>query len=243
MHKEHISALMDGETLDNSVLQHLEQEHSLQQTWESYHLIRDVIRGDIGKVVHFDISARIMAAVSNEPLYHSASIDNQPSISQQPLIDESQPVASQWRNMPWWRKFQAGLGQIAQVAVAASVALAVIVGVHHYGGQSANTPSSNAEDKPAFYTLPIIAPPSQVSLSAPSPGIAGSGQQQIQKQQRRLNSFLKDYELQRRLYSKQLQSTPAGTTIGSISSLTSDSALDTTPGNKTGDTPAGNRQQ
>jgi sigma-E factor negative regulatory protein RseA len=45
MQKEQLSALMDGETLDRSCsLSCLDPE--MQKTWESYHLIRDAMRGD-----------------------------------------------------------------------------------------------------------------------------------------------------------------------------------------------------
>lgn len=46
MQKEKLSALMDGETLDNELLDELSHSPEMQQTWESYHLIRDSLRGD-----------------------------------------------------------------------------------------------------------------------------------------------------------------------------------------------------
>ncbi len=64
MQKEQLSALMDGEALDNALLSALSQDAELQQRWTSYHLIRDTMRGD---VLHFDISARVAAALKQEP--------------------------------------------------------------------------------------------------------------------------------------------------------------------------------
>ena len=58
MQKEKLSALMDGETLDNELLDELSHSPEMQQTWESYHLIRDSLRGDTSEVLHFDISER-----------------------------------------------------------------------------------------------------------------------------------------------------------------------------------------
>ena len=49
MQKEKLSALMDGETLDNELLDELSHSPEMQQTWESYHLIRDTLRGEIGR--------------------------------------------------------------------------------------------------------------------------------------------------------------------------------------------------
>ncbi|SQJ16008.1 anti-RNA polymerase sigma factor SigE [Salmonella enterica subsp. enterica] len=68
MQKEKLSALMDGETLDSELLKALTHDPEMQKTWESYHLIRDSMRGDTPDVLHFDISARVMAAIENEPV-------------------------------------------------------------------------------------------------------------------------------------------------------------------------------
>ena len=40
MQKEKLSALMDGETLDNELLNELERSSEMQKTWESYEAIR-----------------------------------------------------------------------------------------------------------------------------------------------------------------------------------------------------------
>ncbi|KJU50909.1 anti-RNA polymerase sigma factor SigE [Salmonella enterica subsp. enterica serovar Heidelberg str. 90-0318] len=45
MQKEKLSALMDGETLDSELLKALTHDPEMQKTWESYHLIRDSMRG------------------------------------------------------------------------------------------------------------------------------------------------------------------------------------------------------
>ncbi len=67
MQKEKLSALMDGEMLDNELLSSLSKDWALQQSWQSYHLIRDTLRGDIGQVMHFDIADRVAAALEKEP--------------------------------------------------------------------------------------------------------------------------------------------------------------------------------
>jgi len=45
----------------------LSKDRALQQSWQSYHLIRDTLRGDIGQVMHFDIADRVAAALEKEP--------------------------------------------------------------------------------------------------------------------------------------------------------------------------------
>lgn len=87
MQKEKLSALMDGETLDSELLSSLSKDVELQKSWESYHLIRDTLRGDVGEVLHFDISARVAAAIENEPLRPAAT----------PLIPEAQPEPARWQ--------------------------------------------------------------------------------------------------------------------------------------------------
>ncbi|EYI18450.1 anti-RNA polymerase sigma factor SigE [Salmonella enterica subsp. enterica serovar Heidelberg str. N15757] len=93
MQKEKLSALMDGETLDSELLKALTHDPEMQKTWESYHLIRDSMRGDTPDVLHFDISARVMAAIENEPVRQVS-----------PLIPEAQPAPQQWQKMPFWKK-------------------------------------------------------------------------------------------------------------------------------------------
>lgn len=104
MQKEKLSALMDGETLDNELLDELSHSPEMQQTWESYHLIRDSLRGDTSEVLHFDISARVMAAIENEPVHQTT-----------PLIPEAQPAPHQWQKMPFWHKVRPWASQLTQM--------------------------------------------------------------------------------------------------------------------------------
>lgn len=182
MQKEQLSALMDGETLDSELLNELAHNPEMQKTWESYHLIRDSMRGDTPEVLHFDISSRVMAAIEEEPVRQPAT-----------LIPEAQPAPHQWQKVRPWA------AQLTQMGVAACVSLAVIVGVQHYNGQSE---TSQQPETPVFNTLPMMGKASPVSLGVPSEATANNGQQQ---QRRRINAMLQDYELQRRLHSEQLQ--------------------------------------
>ncbi|MCS2149578.1 anti-sigma-E factor RseA [Scandinavium manionii] len=195
MQKEKLSALMDGETLDNELLNELTRSSEMQKAWESYHLIRDTMRGETAQTLNFDISARVMAAIENEPVRLAT-----------PLIPEAQPAPHQWQNMPFWKKVRPWASSLTQMGVAACVSLAVIVGVQHYNGQS-NSPDQ--PETPVFNTLPMMGKASPVSLGVPADASAssnaGTGQQQVQEQRRRINAMLQDYELQRRLHSEQLQ--------------------------------------
>ncbi|WP_058913194.1 anti-sigma-E factor RseA [Entomohabitans teleogrylli] len=193
MQKEKLSALMDGETLDSELLNQLSNDKALQQTWGSYHLIRDTLRGDTSEVMHFDISARVMAAIANESVQTVT-----------PIIPEQQPAPHLWQKMPFWQKVRPWASQITQVGVAACVSLAVIVGVQQYNNTSDAT---GQPETPVFNTLPMMGKASPVSLGVPSDNTVatGAGQQQAQEQRRRINAMLQDYELQRRLHAEQLQ--------------------------------------
>lgn len=192
MQKEQLSALMDGETLDNELMSALSKDVVLQKDWESYHLIRDTLRGDVPQLLDFDISARVMAAIENEPAKNITH-----------LIQEEQPVPAQVAAMPFWAKLRPWAAQITQVGLAACVSLAVIVGVQQY-----NKPADvQSADSPVFNTLPMMGQASPVSLGVPADnaGTQLNANQQVQDQRRRVNALLQDYELQRRLHAEQLQ--------------------------------------
>jgi len=192
MQKEKLSALMDGEVLDSELLSSLADDKTLQQSWQSYHLIRDTMRGDMGTVVHLDIADRVAAALANEPARLVPG-----------AVPESQPQPHTWERMPFWHKVRPWASQLTQIGVAACVSLAVIAGVQHYNQPDA---SGVAPETPAFNTLPMMGKASQVSFGVPtSDSTALNGQQNVQEQRKRVNAILQDYELQRRLHSDQLQ--------------------------------------
>lgn len=188
MQKEQLSALMDGEALDQSFLTELSNDEQLQASWGRYHLVRDTLRGDLGNVMHIDIAARVADAIAQEPV--SSNIT--------PLIVESQPEPSRWRKMGFSSKSGWG-AQLAQVGVAACVSLAVIVGVQNYN-HPVDAAASAAQDSPAFNTLPMMGKASPVSLGVPGDIFENDGSAaQVQQQRARINAMLQDYELQRRL--------------------------------------------
>lgn len=189
MQKEQLSALMDGEALDQSLLSALAKDESLQKSWESYHLIRDTMRGDVAELISFDISSRVAEAIALEPRNNNVSA----------LIPESQPEPARWRRMSFFRKSGTWGAQLAQVGVAACVSLAVLVGVQHYN-HPAGSQVSDSDDSPAFNTMPMMGKASPVSLGVQGDIFDDGVQtQKVQQQRVRVNAMLQDYELQRRL--------------------------------------------
>lgn len=191
MQKEQLSALMDGETVDNELMSALSSDVALKKNWESYHLIRDTLRGDIPAQLDFDIASRVAAAIEDEPAKNITR-----------LIPEAQPQPEQAAAMPFWAKLRPWAAQITQVGVAACVSLAVIVGVQQY-----NKPvAGQSSDAPVFNTLPMMGQASPVSLGVPTDSMnSGSNSASQQDQRRRVGAMLQDYELQRRLNAQQLR--------------------------------------
>ncbi|MBP2837968.1 anti-sigma-E factor RseA [Dickeya parazeae] len=196
MQKEKLSALMDGEAVDNALLGALSKDDALQQSWQRYHLVRDTLRGDVSEtLMQVDIASRVAAALEQEPVPFKTK-----------TVPESQPHPQSWQALPFWHKVRPLASHLTQIGVAACVSLAVIVGVQHY--QQSNVVSDNmAENTPVLGTLPVMGgSASPVSLSVPAENsVAHTGQRQMQAQHERINALLQDYELQRRVHSDQLQ--------------------------------------
>lgn len=188
MQKEKLSALMDGESIDNEVIRSLSQDRAIQQSWHRYHLVRDTLRGDIGDVIHLDIADKVAAALESEPALNVVQ------------LTQSQPHPDTWQKMPFWNKVRPWFAQVGQIGVAACVSLAVIVGVQQY-----NQPDSDsAPETPVFNTIPLGGQASPVSFDVSNDG-AQNTNQQAQEQHKRINAMLQDYELQRRLHAEQLK--------------------------------------
>ncbi|OED87807.1 RseA family anti-sigma factor [Vibrio breoganii] len=188
--KEKISALMDGESVDLGLISEVENEKDAQQTWQNYHLIGDVMRGDAPDNPNWDIASRVALALEDEP-GHSNKV--------QPMLEEQPAPTTAKKGLPQW------LTQFGQVAVAACVSFAVILGVQQYGGSVDGQPSQVAETLPVLQTIPMAGSVEPVSLTRDSvraktdANKVSPQDEQIAEQRRRINTVLQDYELQLRL--------------------------------------------
>lgn len=196
--KEQISALMDGDLSDAEVLNELEMDSDLQDTWGRYHLIGDAMRGDLPVNLQLDLSDSIMAALEDEPTI-LAPKPVEMALVLQPAVA---PVKTDSNVVPLFRRVGQQLGQYA---IAASVAAAVIFGVQQYQGQD-GVPAN-----PVLNTIPIGGSAAPVSVHYPQQDGArarqqGLTEQQMQEQRERINAFLRDHQLQQRLLQdRQLQ--------------------------------------
>jgi sigma-E factor negative regulatory protein RseA len=117
--RESLSALMDGEANElelERVLKHSDDEQ-LRETWARYHLASAVLMDGKSEQSNIDISARVMAAISEEP------------------VSAIRPVGR-------WTQF---LRPAASFAVAASVFASVLVGSQFYGLLGAGTGDAPVE--------------------------------------------------------------------------------------------------
>jgi len=189
--KEQISALMDGDLSDAEVLNELEMDSDLQDTWGRYHLIGDAMRGDLPVNLQLDLSDSIMAALEDEPtILAPKPVEAAPVL--QPAVA---PVKTDSNVVPLFRRVGQQLGQYA---IAASVAAAVIFGVQQYQGQD-GVPAN-----PVLNTIPIGGSAAPVSVHYPQQDGTrarqqGLTEQQMQEQRERINAFLRDHQLQQRL--------------------------------------------
>ncbi len=167
---EALSALMDGE-LDEMALRRtlnqLDDEPELKQTWSRYHLQRDTIKGDVSAFSTLDISGAISAAIDDEAALESIK---QPSESK-----------------PWWKA-------VAGLSVAASVALAVVIGARFnplVETQAVQQLASKTQVKVVTPEITLVKGPSMIAQS--SSELEGVDEKVLQQAQERLNSYLKQH--------------------------------------------------
>ncbi|WP_115719585.1 sigma-E factor negative regulatory protein [Gallaecimonas mangrovi] len=170
---ELFSALVDNQhALDDAWLEELKSDRDTAERWQRYHLIGDVMRSEMPEQMSLDITARVAAA-----------LDDEPQLLAPKATDKAKPKGLQG----FWRP-------VAQLAIAASVALVAVVGVQQYGAKSDVPQPSN----PVLSTLPAMGTAAPVSLEAGPP--SGHEGRLIQaEQQRRVNAYLQDHAQQLRL--------------------------------------------
>ncbi|MDC9589714.1 anti-sigma-E factor RseA [Xenorhabdus sp. XENO-10] len=190
MQREKLSALMDGEALDSEAVHLVSDDAIMQKQWERYHLVRDVLRGDVGDVLHLDIASQVALALEKEPVHINPA-----------AVPESQPKPETWANMPFWNKIRTWKSQITQIGVAACVSLSVIIGVQHYNNDSSYE-TENQFEAPAFNTLPVMGTTSTVGLATPAEEetFGSDLNMQVRESNKRIDAMLQQYELDRRIH-------------------------------------------
>lgn len=188
--KERLSALVDNENIDAVLLDELGKDESLSSSWQHYHMIGDVMRGETPKMLDLDLTSAITDAIAQEPVHfvrkNSVRKDN---VRQESANDSS-----------FYQKFvQPWLKVGGQLAIAASVTMVVITGVQYSNSDASSTPGF----EPALNVMPFAGMAAPVSLSIESPDTRQvkhefTDEEKV-KQVRRINAFVLDHQLQKRI--------------------------------------------
>lgn len=171
--RETLSAYMDGYDVNAEFTESLCASSELQQKWADYHTIRSIMRGE-EQILGADFSAKMAALIENEEIEKVLTEDNKPRGLLLQLKRWSSPLM--------------------QAGIAASVCFAAVVGVNLM-----NTESDVAQaEQPVLQTLPFTNSVQPVSYN--SPATEQPSAEQIEAQQRRVNTLLQNHELQRRTH-------------------------------------------
>ena len=132
---EKLSALMDGELQDNDkLLQQLASDEDMKQTWQRYHLARDVMKGQLSDFVTLDVSKAVSESLKSEPVILT----------------------------PIWQRLNPRyvMKQAAGLAVAAAVGTIAVLSVQQAQLQSTDNNTIAQVSKPTIQTQVASAPES-----------------------------------------------------------------------------------
>ena len=184
---EKLSAFMDGELDDNGVVDSIKNDSESLAKWRSYHVIRSGLRKEASVMPEFDITAQVAAALDQEPTVLAPK--------------------SKWKSLPVVNKVVPFLRQSGQLAVAASVAAAVILGVQQVNQQPAAEEPFTTFQTPVIPGMPQtgMAPVSLEQSNIVPNNRAGDSDALLQKR-RQINALLADHEQQLKLKQAEEQS-------------------------------------
>jgi len=222
---ESVSSLVDNysPSTDDNISAHLFdnmlKDEDLSSTWQNYHLIGDVLRDEVPQSLQLDLSKTISAAIAQEATIlspnssiYSASKDLDSSVTEEvstnnkPLINDTNKVINASNRFK--AKIATFVKPLGQVAIAASAAALMIVGVQFNVAENLSvTPSQVVQTVP----LSGYANPVSFSVQSAQPEQSQHSKQQTQQamdeqrlvervaQQRRLQALLKDHNQQVKL--------------------------------------------
>ena len=184
---EKLSAFMDGELDDSGFFDSIKNDSESLAKWRSYHVIRSGLRKEASVMPEFDITAQVAAALDQEPTVLAPK--------------------SKWKSLPVVNKVVPFLRQSGQLAVAASVAAAVILGVQQVNQQPAAEEPFTTFQTPVIPGMPQtgMAPVSLEQSNIVPNNRAGDSDALLQKR-RQINALLADHEQQLKLKQAEEQS-------------------------------------
>lgn len=176
---ENLSALVDGEHADKDVIDELFTDEQLASRWQTYHLIRDGMRNELADEIQLNIADAVADAIEKEPTIVAPVIAGESDKSE----DKSNVAKPLLGNvLPLFR-------QGGQFAIAASVAVAVIIG---YQQLTYTQQASDLNIAPVKAVSGIPSGLSPVSLSHDT----ALPQKNVVEQRRKLNALMADHQQQ-----------------------------------------------
>jgi sigma-E factor negative regulatory protein RseA len=175
--QEKMSAFMDGEIAGDSIIDAIKNDDALQAKWQRYHVMRGVMRKEAHVAPELDIASAVAAALEDEPAIVA-------------------PKKARWHNVPVLGNVVPFAKQSGQFAMAASVAVAVILGVQHFNQPAPTEP---------FMTAPTAGPQgglAPVSLEQ-TRALPRNDMNEVLVKKRKINALIADHEQQLKI--KQAQ--------------------------------------
>ncbi|BCO19793.1 MAG: RseA family anti-sigma factor [Pseudomonadota bacterium] len=170
--QEKLSAFMDGEIEGNEIIDAIKHDEALQAKWQRYHVIRGAMRKEASVAPQLDITASVAAALENEPAIVA-------------------PKPSRWRSIPVLGSVVPFAKQSGQFAVAASVAVAVILGVQQFNQPAPSEPFETFSTRPQGGLSPV-------SLEQ-TRALPRNDMNEMLETKRKINALIADHEQQIRL--------------------------------------------
>lgn len=182
---ETVSSLVDNYQLDEEQLLNVSKDENMSDAWRRYHLIGDVLRDEAGAEIDNNLSLNIASAIAAEPTV---------------LAPQKSTAAS---------KFKASVVKLAkplgQVAIAASAATLMIVGVQQNFSQTEQIVPAQQ----VVQTVPLLGTTEPVSYNVNALQPSKEAQKQAYlEQQRRFQALLADHQQQVKLKQHNLQTSP-----------------------------------
>ncbi|MFZ7230115.1 sigma-E factor negative regulatory protein [Avibacterium avium] len=185
MQKEQLSAYIDGEQISEAMTEKLCQDTDLQKSWANFHTIRAVMRQESEVLLGADFTAKMADLIEQEEI-----------VVAQPMV--SQPMPEETAQSPFMQKLKAWFMPMTQFAVAAGVCLVAVMGVQSFMAHN----GKENQDAPVLQTLPFNNSVQEVSYNAPTQSVITP--EQIEQKNKRIDSMLQSYELQKRIYADRL---------------------------------------
>ncbi|MCY7296609.1 sigma-E factor negative regulatory protein [Alteromonas sp. a30] len=188
---ESLSAYMDGDNQDEAFLEEIKNDVDLQEKWHRYHIIRDGLKQELPTELNLDLSDKIAQALESEPALTSPTVT--PEVSK---LKPASPISSKLRKWLGVKASNDGaekrspkVQQTGQFAIAASVAIAVILGYQQYNQPVAEQPFNAAPTIPVTGIQGGLSPVSlEQTRTVPRTDVV--------EQRRRLNAYLSDHTQQ-----------------------------------------------